>query len=149
MIVQWSFLPLISLQVSQPLMFLSSEKKISGIRVTDEIVNWTNTAFICDEFCYMVVYANQWNEMSASFHPVQRTASHLSLISFLGPRVSIKWQHSFAYKKTPHSVWTQAAADGNNTFTLGNRFVEEGWRKRERKKKAKGEKQRERSKRER
>lgn len=81
--------------------------------------------------------------MSASFHPVQRTASHLPLLSFLGLRVSIKWQYSFAYNNTPHSVWTQGATDGNNTFTLGNRFVEEGWMKREgeRKKEAKGEKQ--------
>lgn len=50
--------------------------------------------------------------MSAFLYPLQRTASYLPLISFLGPRVNIKWQHTFGYKNAPHSVWTHAAADG-------------------------------------
>lgn len=80
--------------------------------------------------------------MSAFLYPLQRTASYLPLISFLGPRVNIKWQHTFGYKNAPHSVWTHAAADGSISFTLGNRLVKEERRKREgeRKKEAKGDK---------
>lgn len=32
-------------------------EKTLGISMTDEVVDWTNTAIICDELCYVVVYA--------------------------------------------------------------------------------------------
>lgn len=34
--------------------------------MTDEVVEWTNTALICDELCYVVLYIKKWTEMSAS-----------------------------------------------------------------------------------